>query len=228
MIKVKVDTSGLNRKIARLAQVANQSRREATHEIARRFVRAAVDWTPPKGGKNTIGRRGLEQRITGDLVGRKGKNHGVFIGVVQAPKGKRRRERWPDLAQEITAHPMKPTDRTWRRTKAHPKRYVFKNKLNAALTKQKRKAGRQAAGWLSSAVFLGVSLPVWISRHGRGEGRIRVQEIKGRTVITMTNAVPYNQQVLQRLIVYAVRRTEYGLDTYIKKTIEANIRKAGS
>lgn len=93
------------------------------------------------------------------------------------------------------------------------KGYRKEDKLRRLLSHKKKALGREAAGWNAAANRLKASrMPAWVKRHGESEGRCLIRRSGTHLVISVTNSVPYNEEMTRRRAQFALSKTEAGLD----------------
>ena len=84
--------------------------------------------------------------------------------------------------------------------------------MKRVLAQKKKQLGREAAGWNDAARQLNSKIPAWVKRHsGEGSCIIR-QSSNGKTSITITNSVPYGQEILRIRSRFVLQNVKQGLD----------------
>lgn len=97
--------------------------------------------------------------------------------------------------------------------------------MKRELNKKKKQLGREAAGWKSAAEQLKSKLPAWVERHS-GEGSCTIKKSSGgRTVITMTNSVPYGEKILSIRSIFVLKKVNAGLAGTLR-AIKRNLIKS--
>lgn len=111
------------------------------------------------------------------------------------------RRQWENrVTQHFTTHRV--TKKGWRKD----------SELRKLLAAKKKKLGREAAGWNAAAQELNATrIPAWVKRHGSSEGRCVIRHKGNFLTITLTNSVPYNEEMTMRRAVFALQKTERGL-----------------
>lgn len=93
-----------------------------------------------------------------------------------------------------------------------PKGYRRRADVQRHLTYKLKQLGREASGWNAAAQALKVGVPAWVKRHGCSEGAFHQETRKDSARITVTNSVPYNEDMTQRRAEYALQVVNRGLD----------------
>ena len=170
----------IKRALKQLQPHVKKSRSELTEQAARGFVKEVVEISPPGGG----GRRGNTAKKTGEAA-IKSDLARVMTGVrarqnaaLQDPREIHRRFR--DLR----------TGRINPRNLRQPYG-VDASALRALQRELMARVGKLAGGWNAGAGKLGVKLPAWVARHGRGRGTLSVVNTFRLFRITIINAVKY-------------------------------------
>ena len=84
--------------------------------------------------------------------------------------------------------------------------------MKQELNKKKKQLGREAAGWNAAAEQLNTKLPAWVKRHS-GEGSCIIRKGRSEFVsITITNSVPYGQDILRIRSRFVLQSVNQGLD----------------
>lgn len=100
------------------------------------------------------------------------------------------------------------------------------SEIKRMLTAKKKKLGREAAGWNAAAQELKATrIPAWVKRHGGAEGRCVIRHKGNFITITVTNSVPYNEDMTLRRAVYALAKTERGFEGNLR-TIKNKLIKS--
>lgn len=98
------------------------------------------------------------------------------------------------------------------------------SEVRRMLAEKNRKLGREAAGWNKAAEALKAKVPSWVARHGTSEGGFSRVVRGGRIAITMTNSVPYNDDMTRRRAEYALRSVAKGFDGNLRAMKKKLIR----
>jgi hypothetical protein len=157
-----------------------KSRSELTEQAARGFVKEVVEISPPGGG----GRRGNTAKKTGEAA-IKSDLARVMIGMrarknVALQDPREIHQRFRDLR----------TGRINPRNLQQPYA-VAASALRALQRELFALVGKLAGGWNAGAAKLGVKLPAWVARQGRGRGALAVVNTFRLFRITIINAVKY-------------------------------------
>ena len=98
--------------------------------------------------------------------------------------------------------------------------------LRKLLAKKKKSLGREAAGWNAAAVELKANrIPAWVKRHGGAEGRCVIRHRGNFITITVTNSVPYNEDMTMRRALFALHKTERGFEGNLRALKRKIIRE---
>lgn len=90
-------------------------------------------------------------------------------------------------------------------------RWLSRREMRRILKEKERQLGREAAGWNAAAQQLNATVPAWVKRHS-GEGSCLIRRSGTHLVISVTNSVPYNEEMTRRRAQFALSKTEAGLD----------------
>lgn len=99
--------------------------------------------------------------------------------------------------------------------------------LRKLLAAKKRRLGREAAGWMAAAQELKAPrVPAWVKRHGSTEGRCCIRHKGSFISISVTNSVPYNEEMTLRRAAFALNKTERGFDANLRSLKTKLLRSA--
>ena len=89
--------------------------------------------------------------------------------------------------------------------------WVSKAEMKKLLAAKKKQLGREAAGWKAAAEQLNAKIPAWVRRHS-GEGSCIIRTSGARVTITVTNSVPYGDELLRIRSNYVLQTVNRGMD----------------
>jgi len=240
-----------------LCRDLNSGAAEAAHEAAldygRIFTKAAIDWTPPSGGKNGTRIQGAEAkmrqetRIRWDVMGsefakpRYIRSRGRLItmddGAFHLSPFMLARPKDPVLIVDPRTHlkrfGMKRTRQGMKLNWHGPRAWTTKTALNAEYKRRLAHVGRMAAGWMAGAVLSGrkTGIPAWVKRHGTGGGRARLTNRGGKWEIIITNCSCYHplmnfivKQLLDEVVEAKIRKRDEKVKSWLLKKARRTMR----
>jgi len=90
-----------------------------------------------------------------------------------------------------------------------------------------KKVGLLAAGWNAAAARLGARLPIWVKRHGNGDGSVRIEKTPNKFVVIMSNSVSYaTRQDMQRRVNWVMAMRKAKFTRQLPFILRAAIKKA--
>jgi hypothetical protein len=227
-MKATLDMRKLNSAIAHLQQ---RKRRGGTpppldgllKEAAKGFVRNIIAITPPAGHgtTGTAAKKVGETAVVADVL--KIAHPVTVVG--------RSRKGMPTEADILAAHAR---SRSGARGRVNPRNsrglWAAHAIVFRVITKLQKNVGWLAAGWNSAAAKLGVTVPLWIRRHGTSRGAAVISPgARGGIRIVLSNAVGFVGNVADY-----VRRVQFAVDWQASKmsrnaahALSAELKQAG-
>lgn len=167
--KVTINSSSLDKKLAKMAILGQKGMEDAVRDGAKRFISNAIRNTLPM--------------------------------ILTSSPGTAKAEWTNRVTQHFTTHRL--TKKGWRKDA----------ELRKLLAAKKKKLGREASGWNAAAQELKATrVPAWVKRHGGAEGRCVIRLRGNFITISVTNSVPYNEEMTMRRALYALHKTERGFE----------------
>ncbi len=191
MIRLTGNLTGLerlDRAVDRLGTLMRGGIPEAARQAARGFVRRVVAVTPPasEGTTGLDARRQGEAKIDREL-------QRVFVPV---PLRGKRPEQYPDVYGIYRDQVLPRKGKRGLSPRPLTQRFhVDQAKFDALRASLVGQVGFLAGGWNAAADTLGVPVPAWIARHGRGNGTCEVEIEENRIRILISNNVGYARDV---------------------------------
>lgn len=101
------------------------------------------------------------------------------------------------------------------------------SEMKRVLAQKKKQLGREAAGWNAAAAQLKTKVPAWVKRHS-GEGSCIIRQGRhGKVEISISNSVPYGQDILRirsRFVLQSVKQVLDGTLRALKRKLIRSVR----
>ena len=180
--KVIINSSSLDKKLAKMAILGQKGVEEATRDGAKRFISNAVRNTMPM--------------------------------ILTTSPGTAKANWINRVTHHYNTHRI--TKKGWRKDA----------ELKKLLASKKKKLGREASGWNAAAQELKATrIPAWVKRPGGAEGRCVIRHRGNFITITVTNSVPYNEDMTMRRALFALHKTERGFEGNLRALKRKIIRE---
>lgn len=176
--KVTINSSSLDKKLAKMAILGQKGVEEVTRDGAKRFVSNAVRNTMPM--------------------------------ILTSSPGTAKAKWINRVTHHYNTHRI--TKKGWRKNA----------ELKKLLAAKKKKLGREAA---AAQELNAARIPAWVKRHGGAEGRCVIRHKGSFITISVTNSVPYNEDMTMRRALYALHKTERGFEGNLRALKRKLIRE---